>query len=236
MNEEKKCKCGCGCVMTRRNQESPLKWKKRRYLARHHYNDPDYHKSKGVGIKLAHDAGRFAHLIGVKRLEVSEKMKGRIVSESTRKKLSAASTGRKLSESHRITAVRNLRVRLTDEQEARRRKSVSIQRKGTHGYGKTAINNPKHFKAKIWRIRSPFGKHYEFSNLQAWARENESLFMPDQRPESRLPLWRRAVGGFNDMDRRDNKGQHHWRGWTLVGKEQQEADVFGSEIDQAPKG
>ena len=233
MNEEKKCKCGCGCVMTRRSQESPSKWKRRRYLTRHHYNDPDYHEIRGKGIKLAHDAGMYAHLIGIKRPEISEKMKGRVASESTRKKISAALTGRQLSESHRIKTVQNLRVvrraGLTEEQESRRRKSISIQRKGTHGFGRSAINNPKHFNAKIWRIRSPFGKYYEFSNLRSWARKNEVLFMPDERPESRLPLWRRAVGGFNDMSRADSKGTHSWRGWTLVGKNQQESQVFGQQ-------
>jgi len=109
---------------------------------------------------------------------------------------------------------------LTLEQEMKRRRAISKQRKGKHGYGRAAIDNINHFMSHKWRIVSPSGKRYEFLNLQSWCRKNESLFFPDERPESSTPLWRRAVGGFNNMQRTDRKGQTHWRGWTLESNEQ----------------
>lgn len=132
--------------------------------------------------------------------------------------LSKALRGRKLSDEHRKIAVAQLIPidKLSPDAEARRRKSISDQRKGCHNYGRAARDNPKHFNAKHWVIRSPEGIIYEFDNLQMWCRANESLFLPDDKPDAKLPLWHRAVSGFNGMIRRDRKAQHAWKGWTLV--------------------
>ena len=108
---------------------------------------------------------------------------------------------------------------LTAEAEARRVAAISAQRRGTHGYGRSARDNRDHFMAKRWVIQSPAGERHQFDNLQMWCRANEELFRPDARPESRLPLWRRAVSGFNDFIRKDGRALSSWNGWTLVSSE-----------------
>lgn len=210
------CSCGCG--------EQPKKGN--RYIHGHNHRGKkaptEWVKKRGAGIKEAWASGKFDHL----REHSEELIEKRIAPLSGRKrpadvvaKCAAALKGRKLSDEHK----RKLSKRwlsgpqnLPKESEEKRRRSISLQRRGTHGYGRSKRDNPLHAKAKHWIIRDPVGRIHEFDNLQAWCRANEKLFEPDDYPAANLQLWRRAVGGFNDMQRPDNKGIHAWKGWTLV--------------------
>lgn len=134
------------------------------------------------------------------------------------KKISQSLIGRKLSDEHKARSASGLfrYEQLTLEQKAKRNSAIAKQRIGCHNYGRAARDRLDHFNAKHWVIRSPEGITYEFDNLQSWCRANESLFLPDDHPGAKLPLWHRAVSGFNGMIRRDAKAQHAWKGWTLV--------------------
>jgi hypothetical protein len=146
-------------------------------------------------------------------------LRGRKRDVAVCKKISAALTGRKLSDEHKAKALRTGwrgPNSLTEEQQKRRNASISKSKIGTHGYGKAERDRPDHCKALHWIVMDSYGQVYEFDNLSSWARKHEALFLPDERPESKLPLWRRAVGGFINMRRTDKKASHHWRGWTLV--------------------
>lgn len=106
--------------------------------------------------------------------------------------------------------------KLSAASEAKRRKSISEQRKGTHNFGRAARDRLDHCKALHWIVRDSRGVVHEFDNLHAWCRANEWRFLPDACPNSKLKLWQRAVGGFNGQQRTDGKGQSQWQGWTLV--------------------
>jgi len=113
---------------------------------------------------------------------------------------------------------------------ARRNAAVAQSKIGTHGFGRAARDNPNHALAKEWEIRSPRGEYFRIKNLQSWCRQNEHRFH-DDRPESKMPLWKRAYGGLREMQRKD-RPTCSWHGWTLVASEQFERDVFG--IPNAP--
>lgn len=132
----------------------------------------------------------------------------RVVSDAQKQQIIEAGKAFATAEwMHKISALRDLH-RLS---EMNRKRML-----GTHGFGRGARDRPDHCKALHWIVRDARGFIHEFDNLQSWARANEWRFLPDDRPQSKLPLWRRAVGGINNTQRTDRKGQHHWKGWTLV--------------------
>lgn len=151
--------------------------------------------------------------------KISESLKGRPVSKSTRKKIADKARGRKHSKAtkQKLSALypNGFVNRLTEEQSRRRIHSISEQRKGTHGYGRSKRDAENHAKAKNWSLMSPDGKTYTFNNLQSWCRKHEHLFFPDKNPASKLPLWRRAVSGFNDQIRKTRPSKS-WYGWQLM--------------------
>lgn len=107
--------------------------------------------------------------------------------------------------------------KLTPEQEQKRCKAISEWKKTIgNNYGRAARDRIDHCKAHHWIIRDNKGILYEFNNLKSWCRKNEEKFLPDEFPDSKLPLWRRAYGGFNNMQRTDRRAAHSWKGWTLV--------------------
>jgi hypothetical protein len=114
----------------------------------------------------------------------------------------------------REESIRRL-VNRSQEVENKRRMGISKQRKGTHGYGRAARDNPEHSSAKYWVILSPDGVEYEFNNLESWCRNNEHLF-EDRRPYSKLPLWRGAQLGINGLMRTDGKEALSWYDWRVV--------------------
>ena len=129
------------------------------------------------------------------------------------------------SKSKRIASSKgwlNCRGPLSEQSEQKRRNSISQQRKGTHGYGRSAMDNLQHFNAHHWRVRSPRGEEFEFDNLYSWCRHNEWRFA-DQRPESKLPLWRRAVSGFTSAQKIVNPSAS-WYGWVLVSNKPQKEE------------
>jgi len=138
---------------------------------------------------------------------IRKKMTGRVVSNETKAKLSKT----------QLSGPQHL----SPESQAKRNKAISLSRIGTHGYGRAKRGRLDHCCAKHWKIKDFMGKIYECDNLAEWCRANEDLFLPDEFPDSKLPLWKRAVGGFNKMQRTDNKGSTHWRGWSLVSKTEQ---------------
>jgi hypothetical protein len=105
---------------------------------------------------------------------------------------------------------------------------------GGHGRGRAMRDRPDHGSAKHWIVRAPNNLLYEFDNLQAWCRANEHLLLPDMTPWAKLPLWRRAAGGFSHQLNKRGKATHHWRGWILVScverYEQGAPDLLGREV------
>lgn len=139
----------------------------------------------------------------------------------------AGNRGRKLPKEHKVAISNGLRGRklskehrskckipvLTGEAEKKRRKAISEQRKGTQGYGRGSRDRLDHFNALHWVVEYITGERYEFDNLQSWARAHEHLFLPDDRPKSKLPLWQRFVSGMNGIRQ---KHQYVWKGWRLI--------------------
>lgn len=224
----KKCRCGCGQPVKPGNF----------YLHGHNGRGKRYSEehrgaiSAGIGIAWAQ--GKYP------REQSPELVERRIAPLRDRKrpkevgaKISAAKAGKKQSPEHRakssagwLSGPQNL----LPEAEEKRRRAISLQRTGTQGYGRTARDNPQHYRAKYWIIRDPGGRIHEFNNLQSWCRKNEELFRPDDRPESKLPLWRRAVSGFNGIRRGELCS---WKGWLLVSMEERKTlgapDLLGRE-------
>jgi hypothetical protein len=225
------CLCGCGVKLFPDERGRPRNWvrghsclgkkqpqhviEKRAAGLRKAWTDPNKFKTmRKHSPELT--AKRSAALRGIKR------------SVEFRAAASKRMTGTK----HAPETITKLRVlyaggilrKLSAESEAKRRKAISEQRKGCHNYGRAARDRKDHFNALHWIIRDPKGVTHEFDNLQSWCRANEWRFLPDAWPESKLPLWRRAVGGFNNQQRTDRKGQHHWRGWVLVSVLEQEEE------------
>lgn len=217
MNENMiQCACGCCGII------SPGK----KYIHGHNQKGKkqslEWVAKKAVGIKAAW--ANPSQMLGnrnrstASRERTASKLRGRKYSKEHRAHISASLKGRQLSPEHRQKSLKGL-LRITElppDAEARRRHSLSIAKTGTHGYGRGARDNPKHCKALHWVVRDPAGQVWEFDNASSWARAHQHLFEPDDRPESRLPLWQRFVNGLNNMIRRDKKGAHSWRGWVRV--------------------
>ena len=226
------CKCGCGAELAPDKRGRALVWA-RGHSHRGKKHSPEWSARQSSGLKSAwSDESKFKTMRHQSPELVARRLAkfGGVMPPMTperRAKISAALTGRKLSSEHRaasskgwfskgqVGAPERLRE-LSAESEAKRRKSISEQRVGCHNYGRAARDRLDHFNALHWIVRDNRGVIHEFDNLQSWARANEHRFLPDDRSESKLPLWLRAVGGFNDMQRTDGKGSHQWKGWTLV--------------------
>jgi len=105
--------------------------------------------------------------------------------------------------------------------------------KGGHGVGRGARDNLNHHEAKHWIIRDNRGVIHECDNLQSWCRANEWRFLPDSRPESRSPIWRRALIGMSSLGCTSGRSCS-WNGWTLVSvverQEQGAPDLMDREI------
>jgi len=89
-------------------------------------------------------------------------------------------------------------------------------RKGMPGTGGCA-SGEGNAHAHHWIIRSPRGEIYKFTNLAEWARNNEHLFLPDERPSSKKPLCKRIVTGIG-MLFEVNGRCCSYRGWTAVSR------------------
>ena len=159
--------------------------------------------------------------------KTASKLRGRKLSPEHRAKL----MGRKLSAEHYTKSSKGFLHgfnSLSPAAQEKARKAISKAMTGTHGFGRGARDNPKHHHARHWLVRDPSGVVFEFDNLASWCRANEWRFL-DEHPEARLPLWKRAVLGFNGLQRTDGKAGHHWRGWTLVGNFELEQDGSASD-------
>jgi hypothetical protein len=210
------CECGCG------GQAKPGN----RFIHAHNHrgvkHSAEWITKQATGLKAAWASGKFETMRKHSPEFIERRIapiRGKSHPPEFGKAVSAALTGRKLSESHRIACSKTWLSgpqNLTPEAEAKRRAGISKARTGTHGFGRTSRDRPDHCKALHWIVRDSRGVVLEFDNLQSWCRQNEWRFLPDDRPMSKLKLWQRAVGGFNNMQRTDRKGQHQWKGWTLV--------------------
>jgi formate-dependent nitrite reductase cytochrome c552 subunit len=90
---------------------------------------------------------------------------------------------------------------------------------------------PDHLAAKQWRIRSPRGEVYHFSNLAAWARRNKHMFV-DDHPHSKTPFWKRIAGGITDL-LKSNGRSCSYRGWVAVAKSEHvngAPDLLGRDV------
>ena len=186
----------------------------------------EWRKKQSEGVKKAWADGKYvgkprpnyeaiaAKARGKKRpphiaVFMREKMRGNKLGEKLR--------GRKLSPERREASLdymaRARAAAASPVAREKKSKSLSIAKLGVPGVGRAAANEDNAL-AKFWVVRSPSGVCYEFTNAAHWCRENEWLFS-DDRPESKTPLWKRAFGGFSEMN--GKRGQLcSWKGWTLV--------------------
>lgn len=76
---------------------------------------------------------------------------------------------------------------------------------------------PKHRAAKVWRLRSPDGRTYEFKNLQDFIRQHSDLFDPSdvEWVKSGRNVHCRASGGLASISARRAKAVGSWKGWTV---------------------
>ncbi len=219
---QSKCLCGCGQVVT-----PDARGRARRYIHGHvgrgKKHSVEWVAKQIAGVRRAWADPKKMVAVRHQSRELIEKraakLRGRKLSAETCAKISAANTGRKMTLEHRLkssgTWLRGF-PSLSDAAKEKCRHSQRLARIGCHNYGRAARDRLDHFNAKHWVVRDPVGRIYEFDNAQSWARKNENLFLPDEYPDSRLPLWARFFHGLNDMQRTDRKGIHSWRGWTLV--------------------
>lgn len=75
--------------------------------------------------------------------------------------------------------------------------------------------------ARVWRIRSPVNKIYEFKNLIHFIRENENLFAPEDvewrvKGKRDTSLTCKAHGGLSMLSPRRKQSHGTWKGWTWV--------------------
>jgi hypothetical protein len=236
------CSCGCGTELFPDDRGRPRKWV-RGHAHRNKKHSAEWSAKQSRGLRSAWSNPDNFTTLRTQSPELVEKriakLRGRVRPPEECAAISKALTGRKLSEETKakIPKLKGPQF-LTAEQERKRRASISVQRKGTHGYGRAARDNPAHFNALHWIVRDSRGVIHEFDNLQSWCRTNEWRFEPDDRPSSKLPLWRRAIGGFNNMQRTDRKASHQWKGWTLVSvlerKQHGAPDLLAREVRNNP--
>lgn len=178
--------------------------------------------NKSAGLKKAWaDPNKFKS-IRHQSPELVEKRVAKLRGRKQSAEQAAATSRRMTGTKHKPETIAKLSalypngIVLSQASEAKRRKSISEKRKGTHNFGRAARDRLDHFNALHWIVRDNRGVIHEFDNLHSWCRANEWRFLPDDRPNSKLKLWQRAVSGFNGQQRTDGKGQHQWKGWTLV--------------------
>lgn len=241
------CLCGCGTEILPDERGRARNWV-RGHAAIGKKQSPEWVAKKAEGMKKAWaDPAKLKTM----RHQSPEMVEKRIAKLRGRKhpaeRCEAASrrmTGTKLKP-ETIAKLRALYPngivpKLSEASEAKRRKSISEQRKGTHNFGRAARDRLDHFNALHWIVRDNRGVIHEFDNLQSWCRANEWRFLPDDRPSSKLKLWQRAVSGFNGQQRTDRKGQHQWKGWTLVSvlerKQQGAPDLLARDAQPNARG
>ncbi len=95
-------------------------------------------------------------------------------------------------------------------------REIGLAKRGVPNLGRGAASEVNS-RAHQWIIRSPEGVAHEFINLAHWARNNEHLFLPDPRPESRTKMWVRIIHGIGALF--DGQGKScSYRGWTAVSR------------------
>jgi hypothetical protein len=87
---------------------------------------------------------------------------------------------------------------------------------GGHGQGKAQRGRLDHPQAKIWLIRSPWGRIYRFVNCREWVRRNIKLFH-DFRPNSKMPFALRVSSGLKNIrEPKHANAPTHYQGWTTL--------------------
>lgn len=81
-----------------------------------------------------------------------------------------------------------------------------------------AQKGPQNQCSRIWRLKSPLNKIYEFKNLMHFIRENENLFIKDDvqwksKPNRKSNFTCRAHGGLSMLCPRRKKSIGVWKGW-----------------------
>ena len=74
----------------------------------------------------------------------------------------------------------------------------------------------RHFRARVWRIRSPENRVFEFKNLAKFIRDHPELFLPEDviAPVSNKRKKCHAYGGLNSISPRLKRNVGSWKGWT----------------------
>lgn len=84
-----------------------------------------------------------------------------------------------------------------------------------------AQKGPKNQAARVWRLRSPVNKIYEFKNLKHFIRKHKSLFMPEDvewhaKTKRKTDTTCKAHGGLSMLSPRRKQTAGSWKGWTWV--------------------
>lgn len=200
----------------------------RKSLLGHKHSEETKSKMRAAALKQRVE-GRIGRMSEAAKQAQSERMKeyirtGKInlhrpCSEAVKEKLRA----QKLSPEH----VESLRAHAIQQAKEGRvnKKGLEIGRvvgppkmweacRGGHGFGRGERGRLDHMNACAWRVRSPAGIEYEFTNAREWCRQNEHLFV-DHYPHSKIPLWNRASNGFSRMAGAAGDSCS-WNGWTLI--------------------
>ena len=93
---------------------------------------------------------------------------------------------------------------------------------GSQHFGRMRRGLPTCAMAKTYEAQSPNGVHYRKSNLDAWCRQNEAPFLPDEIARKQ-PLWKRAADGTQAQAVAGSTSKQR-RGWhlvTILGKAEQ---------------
>jgi hypothetical protein len=220
------CACGCGGKLVKPDRTSESHFANQRYLKGHHFRLPEVAAKVSAGMMAAHKRGAFVDGCAKRRqktLDARPRCKcgcGKPVGRSgalyahgcfdatapdNQAKAREARDWKKLSPAYSD--------RLASKMKAWKEsgKLDEIRRKAGNACGMR-----DHLAAKVWLIRDPYGNPHKFSNLMEWARQNQWRFV-DDRPESRMPFWRRIAGGIVDLLKKNGRSCSY-RGWTAISK------------------
>lgn len=209
-----------------RNPHSPeTREKIRKTLLGHRVSEETRAKIRAATLRQIAN-GKIGKMSESAKLLASERMKeyhrtGKInphrpCPESVKEKLRAQKLSPEHVESLRAHALQQAKDGRINKSGLRLGPAVGLPKmwekcRGSHAFGRVERGRLDHANACAWRVRSPAGVEYEFTNAREWCRQNIHLF-DDPAPESKEPLWLRAANGFSSMKERACS----WRGWTLI--------------------
>ena len=230
------CACGCGGVIIRPKGKSHAKYEAQQYIQGHHFRVAEVARKVSSSLSAAHKRGAFRESV---KTRVEKTLSNRPRCKCGCGKPVRAAGAKYAKGCFDATTPENRAIALAardwgklSPKYSKRMKTMvkewrdsgrleDIKRKA-----KTLRGLSDHVAANVWIVRDPCGVPYKFSNLSEWARQNEWRFV-DDRPHSKLPLWKRIAGGFVDLLKANGRSCSY-RGWTAISK--LEVNAGGSDL------